>query len=225
MKQILIFAIILTLCPSFSMARTHLYKRVMIIEHNSRRTVNDDAHYVTFTDKGLYQSDKDGYGITGSNLIPFEGLNGELRCYIGVTYFGHANIYVNSDYSRINLRLGDVVYVYQIENNLTTNASFRPERNLRNYSPEIHTPNNSQTDSYHIQTPSETKNKESRYGWISCPLCHGSGKCSTCSGSGSASGYGNSFQCVNCLGYTTGLAADWGKCRKCNGKGKIYGLK
>lgn len=62
-----------------------------------------------------------------------------------------------------------------------------------------------------------SQSNSGRYGNISCHLCHGSGVCATCGGDCIAdSPYGGTYVCPNC---------DNGKCRKCKGSGKIYGLK
>lgn len=68
---------------------------------------------------------------------------------------------------------------------------------------------------------SSKASNNSRYGYIDCHLCHGSGICQTCGGDGLAdnpysSGYS---KCVNCC------TSNVGKCNKCLGTGKVYGLK
>lgn len=70
-------------------------------------------------------------------------------------------------------------------------------------------------------TPKTTNSSNSRYGNISCHLCFGTGVCQTCNGKGIAdSPYtGGYMDCPNC--YT----GHKGKCSKCGGTGKVYGLK
>lgn len=50
--------------------KTYLYKRVMIVKNGAKTNKNDDAHYITFTDKGCYESDKDGF-TTNNGFIKF----------------------------------------------------------------------------------------------------------------------------------------------------------
>lgn len=68
---------------------------------------------------------------------------------------------------------------------------------------------------------------ESRYGYIDCHLCHGTGVCSGCGGNSRLWGQlsYSIHSCPNCLGHITEKREDWGVCQKCEGKGKVYGLK
>lgn len=61
----------------------------------------------------------------------------------------------------------------------------------------------------------------SRYGNISCHLCNGSGVCSTCNGKGYTNSMytGGTMSCPNCH------PDHIGKCSKCGGSGKVYGLR
>lgn len=64
-----------------------------------------------------------------------------------------------------------------------------------------------------------------RYGNIDCPVCHGNGLCPTCNGkryNNNEFGVKGSHDCPNCL-IENGRAS--GKCRQCQGKGVVYGLK
>ena len=72
------------------------------------------------------------------------------------------------------------------------------------------------------------RNKEyysERYGYKDCKSCHGYGDCSTCDGKGynyNELGLQGTHECPNCL-RVNGRAS--GKCRLCQGTGKVYGLK
>ncbi len=56
-----------------------------------------------------------------------------------------------------------------------------------------------------------------RYGNITCHICHGTGVCPTCGGDKIVDNpYGGSYICTSC---------DKGRCRRCGGTGKVYGLK
>lgn len=64
-----------------------------------------------------------------------------------------------------------------------------------------------------------------RYGYKDCYRCHGCGICQTCGGHGyinDSFGGLRSTKCPNCL-IVNGQAS--GKCRTCQGTGKVYGLK
>ena len=66
-----------------------------------------------------------------------------------------------------------------------------------------------------------TNSSNERYGTIDCHLCNGTGVCRTCNGKGIAdSPYtGGYMNCPNCH------PNHKGKCSKCGGTGKVYGLK
>lgn len=74
MKQLkfLIFCFLLCIAGTKAMfaQKTYLYKRVMIVKNGAKTNKNDDAHYITFTDKGCYESDKDGF-TTNNGFIKF----------------------------------------------------------------------------------------------------------------------------------------------------------
>lgn len=57
--------------------KTYLYKRVMIVKNGARTKKNDDAHYITFTDKGCYESDKDGF-TTNNGFVKSTWLQNDL---------------------------------------------------------------------------------------------------------------------------------------------------
>lgn len=70
---------------------------------------------------------------------------------------------------------------------------------------------------------SSSSSSQDRYGMIECHLCDGSGICSTCGGDGLYNGLGiTNITCPNC-GSKAGSPV--GKCSKCKGSGKAYGLK
>lgn len=70
-------------------------------------------------------------------------------------------------------------------------------------------------------TSGTTNSSNNRYGNISCHLCYGTGICQTCNGKGFAdSPYtGGYMNCPNCH------PEHKGKCSKCGGTGKVYGIK
>ena len=78
--------------------------------------------------------------------------------------------------------------------------------------------------SYNKNNSYTKKNNESRYGYIDCHLCLGSGICKTCNGSGlQQSMTADRIPCANCLRGENGIRT--GKCHLCKGTGKVYGLK
>lgn len=104
--------------------RTSLYKRVQIIENGSKRSVNDDAHFITFTANGCYASDSQGIGAGGS-LIKYVKDDRGFHCYRGNFGGMYADVIFSSDYRRINVRDDNTIYVYQREPGSQTTAALR----------------------------------------------------------------------------------------------------
>lgn len=67
---------------------------------------------------------------------------------------------------------------------------------------------------------SSSSSTSSNYGYKDCTHCLGSGKCKTCNGTGlQDKGFGvGKIACGVCIDHN-------GKCRWCQGKGKVYGVK
>lgn len=79
---------------------------------------------------------------------------------------------------------------------------------------------NSNSGGNYNSNTTKTKSDSDRYGYKTCHLCNGSGKCHTCLGDGFYYGYnGSRLSCPNCY------VNERGKCSKCKGTGKVYGLK
>lgn len=147
---------------------TRLYKRVSIVQNGSKKTTNDDAHFITFTKNGFYVSDSNGNTL-GGNLIKFIKNENNLHCYSGVINGANTDVFFSNDYSRINIRYGDRTDVYQRELGKTTTASMRVNGGNGNsrdyYLPPVQmsiTPN----------TSSGTSTISPRQ----CQNCHGTGR-------------------------------------------------
>lgn len=125
--NLLILALICALIPAIAQKQTsgtRLYKRVMIVQGGNKKSTNDDAHFITFNNNGCYVSDSNGYS-TGDGLMKFVKNDNNLHCYSGTVDGQVADLFFSSDYSRLNIRKGDVTYVYQREAGKTTTASMR----------------------------------------------------------------------------------------------------
>mgnify|MGYP000174679189 FL=1 len=129
MKQLnylcLLTAIALSCTFQFTKAQTVMYKRIMTVINGNKQTMNDDAHYITFNNKGCYESDKNGISDNGSSFIKFIKNENSLHCYFGNGFFGNAFYYFSSDYSRLNIKVDDITHVYIAETSLQTTASLR----------------------------------------------------------------------------------------------------
>lgn len=194
--------------------KTFLYKRVMIVKNGAKTNKNDDAHYITFTDKGCYESDKDGF-TTNNGFIKFTKNENNLHCYYGNCSFGSAHYYFSNDYSRLNVRLdNNTTYVYQRELSGKTTASRRAARSNSNSGGGVYV------------APPPVINNGGSYGGggnsggssshrstsISCSSCNGTGICSGCGGKR------GSWQNT---GYYTGSGSEsWISCGSCRGSGR-----
>ena len=47
---------------------TNLYRRILIVENNQKRTTNDDAHFITFTVKGFTHQMSTGFQLANNSF-------------------------------------------------------------------------------------------------------------------------------------------------------------
>ena len=193
--------------------KTYLYKRVMIVKNGAKTNKNDDAHYITFTDKGCYESDKDGF-TTNNGFVKFTKNENNLHCYYGSCSFGTAHYYFSNDYSRLNVKLGDdITYVYQWESSGKTTASRRAARSSSSGSNGGGTyvaPPANGGSSGGSSSGSSSSGSSSTY--TNCSSCNGTGICTGCGGRrGKWMG----------TGYYTGSGTEsWIDCGSCRGTGR-----
>lgn len=201
-------------------AQTFLYKRIAIVNEGIKEIATGDAHYITFTSIGCYESDKQGISEDYGFMKHIKDENG-LHCYYGKSSFGNAYYYFSSDYNRINIKTkGGITYVYIKTTNKMPLAQMRKKRAEQGSSIYLPTPQVPIQIMTETESKGTQKNTQSRYGYKTCHLCHGSGKCSTCNGTGHTNSYyiGEERICPNCKN-------NIGKCSVCHGTGKVYGLK
>lgn len=130
------------------------------------------------------------------------------RVYTG-SQFGHVTVYVNSNY---NIRyISESFYGGMV---MKINVPIVKGRSLMQ--------NNTSATTTEYQKPTQSNetntSKEPKHGSytkeVTCPLCHGDGKCSTCNGKHWYYGIaGAKITCPNCKPN--------GACSKCGGSGKI----
>lgn len=194
--------------------KTFLYKRVMIVKNGAKTNKNDDAHYITFTDKGCYESDKDGF-TTNNGFIKFTKNENNLHCYYGSCSFGTAHYYFSNDFSRLNVRISDdVTYVYQRESSGRTTASRRIAR----------TNNSTGGGSVYVAPPPVIYNGGGNAGntpvnshshhstYTKCTTCDGTTICKRCGG--------KRGEWRNTGYYTGDGTQSWIECGSCGGTGK-----
>lgn len=104
--------------------QTYFYRRIKTVDESTGRQTarNDDAHYITFTSKGAYWSDKEGFAQDGRTLT-YQGVNSGADTYTGNSFLGSGTLWRWSN-GRINHKIGNTVHVYE-RCSASTNAARR----------------------------------------------------------------------------------------------------
>ena len=96
-------------------AQTYFYKLSAVVEGGNRSAGNGSGIYVTFTDKGCYDSDIEGCTMNNGFLnLQFKGKS-KIQ-YKGASYWGAAEYIFSADYKLLNVIAGDCVYIYNKSN-------------------------------------------------------------------------------------------------------------
>ncbi|MBQ9962804.1 MAG: hypothetical protein IJO90_05490 [Alistipes sp.] len=224
MKRLPIFITAVALACGVAGAQTYYYERVAVVENNVKRSASGDGHFITFTANACYDSDIEGFS-EDFGVLKYQGVTSRnLRNYQGQSYFGEANYYFAADLSRLN--------IYKSDGQILVYARKTPPSGVRKSSRQkitksapmpivIPSSGDVNIDVYDSSDDSHKKHKEqSRYGYYTCPTCHGTKQCQTCGGDGI---WRNSYEglkdymCPNCPNSS-------GRCPSCNGTGKKYGI-
>lgn len=103
-------------------AQTYFYKLSAVVENGNRSTGNGSGIFVTFIDRGCYDSDVEG--CTMNNGFLNLQLKGKSKIqYKGTSYWGDAEYIFSSDYKLLNVIAGPCVYIYNKSNNSTQRVS------------------------------------------------------------------------------------------------------
>lgn len=202
--------------------QTYYYERVAVVENGQKRSDSGDGHFITFTRDGrCFDSDKRGYNENfGIRKFAYE--QDGVTCYEGQSYWGAAKFLFNSDKSRLNIRLASgKTYVYTRKNAPAgVTSSNRKPRTASDYTiPPAPMPTPSTSGSYSSSSSSSSSSSnQSRYGYYTCPSCHGTGRCPICHGKHITNNAytGGSHICYSCN--------NRGDCSACGGKGQKYGI-
>lgn len=110
----LLLMILSLIPPSLSYAQTRFYRLSFVMESGTKKSVNSSGIFVTFTEKGCYDSDRDGFSMN-NGFLKFAGNGNKGILYQGQSYWGSADYCFASDYSVLNVRdKYGVVYVYHL---------------------------------------------------------------------------------------------------------------
>ncbi|WP_300702185.1 hypothetical protein [Bacteroides sp.] len=212
-QKITLILLVFFLTSGPSIAQTYFYKRIKIIEKGRITNVNDDAHYVTFSSTGCYDSDENGISSTSSGLKYIKS-NKNILCYYGDCIYGSCcYYYVSSSKDRINLENDGVVYVYTKTSPHETTAKLRQAVGQNHKSIIVTKP---------ILNGAGEKTSTSRKQRKTCPYCNGSGKGSDqITYTPNYTGNDNSQYCKICGKVMNAHTHRQPMCRTCFGKGYI----
>jgi hypothetical protein len=199
---------------------TYYYKQVLHV-HNAQKSKGDNSHlFVTFTNKGCYDSDRGGYTIN-NGFLDYEGTGNGRHAYYGSSFWGMANYYFAGDYSRLNVKVeaDGEIYVYEKS---TPSAGVLTSSKIKSKTAPVPMPVYPVYPVPPGPDPSpgpapRPRPKPDEYGYVSCTQCYGSGNCSNCKGTGLLDGH-----YTGKADYSTCPSCTRGRCRSCNGNGKVY---
>jgi len=205
---------------------TRYYKQVKIVTKNGKERISKGGgQFITFNNKGCYDSDRSGYKVN-NGFLNLEKETSDRVYYSGSSYWGEAVYIFTENYKRLNIRInnGNTTYVYVLATplaNVNTCTLIKEAKNNTGNSS-----NRITTDPIIINpvnpTPDIPKNTfetgpKSKQKYVTseenCHICFGSGKCSKCNGTGIWYPiYTQEASVCSC---------NYGKCGTCAGKGKV----
>jgi hypothetical protein len=227
-------------------ARTHgghvtrYYKQIKVVaKDRSERAGDGSGQFITFMDKGCYDSDREGFTVN-NGVLKFDSETADRVYYSGSSYWGEAMYIFTENYGRLNIRVEDsgITYVYALTAppaNVTTCALIKkPKQNSVNPVYPVNPAAANPVNPYGGGGAAAEKK------WQNCGCCGGNGncrnprcsggkqQCGTCGGSGQRyNSYTHLYErCSNSLcrgGYTTcGSCNGDGRCSCCKGKRGEY---
>ncbi len=218
MRYFLTIAIMIC-CELGASAQTYYYEKVAEVKNGTKTTAAGDGHFITFTNKGCYDSDIKGF-TENNGFLEYKRTVNSIRNYYGDSWFGKAYYYFSTDLRRLNIKVESTgnVYVYARKtapSGVTKSSRHRASQTV--ITPAVTITAMPTAPTYDSSAGSSSQSQNSRYGYYTCPSCHGSGKCPICHGSNLADAYytGNKMVCSSCTN---------GRCSACGGTGKKYGV-
>ena len=220
MKRVFLFILVVGM-HLMAFSQTYYYKLSKVVSDGSTSAGNNSGIFVTFTSKGCYDSDKDGYTMNnGFQEFLSKGVNGSA--YTGSSYYGHADYYFSPDYSLLNVKTDrGMTFVYHRTasggKEKSTYYVMANQGNGGSGGIALITPvlDSGRGNSSGISTTTVSSKRK-------CIICCGNGRCTHCSGG----------TCGECLGkgvipctYTTdymtcSYCSGSGRCGRCSGSGQ-----
>lgn len=102
MKKTL-FLLLFLFCVAIAVAQTtYYYERTAVVDAGKRQSSYGDGHFITFVDKGCYDSSQEGYTM-GTGFRRYQTTQNGVSSYYGESYFGMAHYYFSADRSLLNI--------------------------------------------------------------------------------------------------------------------------
>ncbi|MDR1023430.1 MAG: hypothetical protein LBL94_09210 [Prevotellaceae bacterium] len=243
-KKIIVAALLLTTtalaAQSAGKYTTRYYKQVKVVVNGKERVGDGSGQFITFSDKGCYDSDKEGNTV-GNGFLGLERTTAERTYYSGNTYWGDAMYIFTENYNRLNVSLKDkaTTYVYAQATPPSTvlTCDLIKEKNPSDDGGGMlidPTPVQPPVGGGGVVQPIKIEKT-----FHACGCCNGIGncrglncvrgykKCHICSGTGESYNYASGYKqiCTNCSrGYNKcDICIGKGYCHCCDGKrGKYY---
>jgi len=214
MKKIIYFVFLVFLCQVSAYGQTRYYKQLKVISENLTEQKGDGGgQFITFSNNGCYDSDKNGYSV-GNGSLAIRKKDNDRAYYGGNSYWGEATYIFTENYQRLNIRPENSkkVYVYVLSQPLAGTQTCALIRKPTPVDPAIITWIIGQQPPIGIPEPTPIRDS-STY----------SERCSRCSGSGKVVESGTSYTsglewCSECKqNVTSGHYHNI--CPRCNGTG------
>ena len=230
-KKIVVFCAFcfFSLTCLFAGNTTRYYKQTKIVTKDRKEQAgNGSGQFITFNDKGCYDSDNKGFTVN-NGFLKFGKETAERVYYSGSSYWGEAMYIFTENYGRLNIVVEEsgITYVYVLVTppaNVYTCALIKETKNnptpvsptnsvnpivVNPINPVVVTPIGGGNSG---STTSSTNSRETM-----CKSCNGGGKCTMCYGSPKKT-------CTYCDGrgrkvYGSGSNAEYSRCAVCNGTG------
>lgn len=213
---------------------THYYKQIKVVTKDKiEQTGNGSGQFITFNDKGCYDSDKSGYTVNNGFLNLGKSTTDRVY-YSGYSYWGDALYIFTENYGRLNIVVEEsgITYVYVLATppaNVTTCALIKETKSNSNpIYPAVVNPTNPVPVAI---SGGNGSSSGSTHTSAICKGCNGTGKCTMCGGTGYLTcsvcygrGYTDSGRCAACDGRGKNICPachGTGNCGVCHGTGKI----
>lgn len=157
-----------------SLAQTYFYKQIKVVIDDQPYSGNNTGQFITFNEKGCYDSDKEGYTVN-NGFLKYIKTDKHIRIYWGDSYWGKAYYYITENLDRINVKLvvEDKIYVYAKSDPTNEKTSYYAKNRTTGRNPIILT---SPDQSFGDKSSQTTHGTSKHLVRKTCTFCNGTGK-------------------------------------------------